>query len=140
MKRTVTRLMLASSGTLLGLIGGALMTSPKAFLEMSHVFVEPDPGLMSELAAPSGLLILTGALMWIGAIKLRFANLALIVGAVVYGSYGIGRLVAMALHGVPSQSLIMAMVIELGIALVLSALATTTRFDREAARPHQAFS
>ncbi len=140
MKRTVTRLMLASSGALLGLIGGALMTSPKAFLEMSHVFVERDPGVMSELAAPSGILILTGALMWIGAFKLRFANLALIVGAVVYGSYGFGRLIAMALHGVPSQSLIMAMVIELGIALVLSALATRTRFDHEAARPHQAFS
>ena len=113
---------MTGSGAILGLIGGALMFAPKAFLETSHVFIDRDPGLMSELTAPSGVLIITGALMILGAIKLRFANLALLVGALVYGSYGLGRLVSMVLHGLPSESLITATAIEFAAAVVLLAL------------------
>ncbi len=122
MNRLITRTTLAGSGAILGLIGGALMLAPKAFLEMSHVFVERDAGLMSELTAPSGVLLLTGALMVIAAVKIRFADLALSVGAIVYGSYGLGRLISIAMHGVPPQSLIVAMMIELGVAGLLVAL------------------
>ena len=127
MIRFFTRIALAGSGVILGLIGGALMFSPKAFLEMSHVFVERDPGLMSELTAPSGALIITGALLVLGAVKRRFANLALSTGAIVYGSYGVGRLVSMGLHGVPSGSLVAASVIELGVAAFLVTLRVIAR-------------
>lgn len=129
MKRAITRLSLVGAGGIALLIGGALMASPKAFLEMSHVFVDPDPNLMSEMTAPGGVLILTGLLLLVGAIRRRFANLALIIGAVIYGSYGIGRLVSMALHGLPADSLMVATVIELAIAALLGAL-WATRPDR----------
>ncbi|MEM7329244.1 MAG: DUF4345 domain-containing protein [Pseudomonadota bacterium] len=122
MNQVITRLVLFGSGTVLGMIGSALMVSPKAFLETSHVFVERDPGLMSELAAPGGLLIVTGALMLMGAVKVRFASLALGVGAVVYGSYAIGRVISMVLHGLPSQSLISATILEVALAIVLGGL------------------
>ena len=122
MNRILTRGALTASGAILGLIGGALMFAPKAFLETSHVFIDRDPGLMSELTAPSGILIITGALMILGAFKLRFANIALLIGAIVYGSYGLGRLVSMGLHGLPSASLITATVIEFAVAVVLLTL------------------
>ena len=122
MNQILTRGALTASGAILGLIGGALMFAPKAFLETSHVFIDSDPGLMSELTAPSGILIITGALMILGALKLRFANIALLIGAIVYGSYGLGRLVSMGLHGLPSESLITATVIEFAVAVVLLAL------------------
>ncbi len=130
MSRLVRRAVLSGSGSLLGLIGGALMFTPKEFLEMSHVIVERDPGLMSELVAPSGVLIITSAFMMLGAIKPRFANTGLSMGAIVYGSYGIGRLISMALHGLPSGSLVAAMVIELAVAAVLIVL-------RLASTPHK---
>lgn len=132
MKQIVTRLALSGSGALLGLIGGALMFDPKSFLAMNQVLVERDPGLMSELSAPSGVLIATAALMWVGAIKLRFARLALMVGAVIYGSYGIGRMVSLILHGPPSEALVSAMVIEVAVAVLLSALGLTTRSNNTA--------
>ena len=69
MMRILTRGTLTVSGAILGLIGGALMFAPKAFLETSHVFIDRDPGLMSELTAPSGILILAGAHMILAAIK-----------------------------------------------------------------------
>ena len=132
MKQIVTRLALSGSGALLGLIGGALMFDPKSFLAMNQVLVERDPGLMSELSAPSGVLIATAALMWAGAIKLRFARLALMVGAVIYGSYGIGRMVSLILHVPPSEALVSAMVIEVAVAVLLSALGLTTRSNNTA--------
>ena len=122
MSRVLTRAVLALSGALLGSIGGAILVSPTAFLAMSHVVIDNDPGLLSELTAPSVMLILTGALMILGALRTRFADLALSAGALVYGSYGVGRLVSMALHGLPSQSLIVAAVVELAVAAVLVAL------------------
>ena len=125
MKKIILRLSLSGSGGLLGLIGGSLMFTPKSFLEMSAVFVAHDPSLMSELVAPSGILLVTGAFMVLGAFKLRFAYLALSVGAIVYGSYGIGRLVSVGLNGVPSEALIAAAVIELAIAGFLVSLRLT---------------
>lgn len=137
MKRPITRATLFGSGALLGLIGGALMASPKAFLELSHVYVERDPGLMSELTAPSGLLALAGAFLMLGAMKQRVANPALIVGAIVYGSYGIGRLVSIGLHGLPPGSLITATVIELVMALLLGGLWASRRADKQSViMPH----
>ena len=126
MKRFVTRLVLAAAGGLLGVIGGALIISPRQFLEMSEVSVGRDPGLMSEIAAPGGLLLITGAFMILGAVRLRFANPSLLTGAIVYGSYGLGRLVSLSLHGLPSQSLIIAMFLELGMSGVLIALRRST--------------
>jgi hypothetical protein len=122
MNRVLTRLALAGSGAILGLISSALLVSPRAFLETSGILVDHDPGLMSELSAPAGILLVTGALMILGAVRLRFANAGLAAGVIVYGTYGAGRLVSMALHGVPSQALIVAMMVELGIAAILAVL------------------
>ena len=101
------------------------MFAPKQFLELSPVFIERDPGLMSELTALSGVLLVTSALMIGGAVKPRYANFALSTGATVYGSYGVARLTSMALYGFPSQSLIAATIIELSVAALLAALRLT---------------
>lgn len=120
MNAVLTRTVLVLCGALLGVIGGALLVSPRDFLALSHVVTNNDPGLLSELAAPSGLLITTGAFMILGAIRLRLANRALSAGALVYGSYGLCRLAGMALHGLPSDSLITATFVELFVAAVLT--------------------
>lgn len=122
MSRVLTRMALAGSGAILGLISGALIVSPQAFLKSSGITIDRDPGLMSELTAPAGVLLITGALMMVGAVRLRFARAGLTVGAIVYGTYGVGRLVSMALHGLPSQALITATLIELGLGAILAVL------------------
>ena len=136
MSRVLTRVTLAGSGAILGLVGGALLVSPQAFLNSSGIVVTRDPGLMSELAAPAGILLVTGALMMFGAVRLRLAKAGLTAGAIVYGTYGAGRLVSMALHGLPQQALITATVIEVGIAAVLTGLrvSNATELEDQAAR------
>lgn len=122
MRHIGTRIILAGSGALLGLIGGALMFKPKLFLTMNEAIVEYDPSLMSEVTAPTGILVATGILMLLGAFKRRFSNMGLTYGAIVYGSYGLSRLISQHLHGTPSDQLIVATQLELGIAAILIAL------------------
>jgi len=122
MRRIMTRFLLAGSGTLLGFIGAAMLTRTEDFLAMSDVQIAPNPSLLSELKAPSALLILAGATMLIGSVRTRFADLGLTVGAVVYGSSGLARLVGTVLDGLPTGSLLIAMLIELVLAGLLMAL------------------
>ena len=121
MKRILTRTLLSTSGLLIGLIGGAILISPIPFMEMSDITLEQNPDLISELTAPSGVLLITSAIMLLGAIKLRFADLALLSGVIVYGSYGISRLFSLLLHGMPGKSLVTAMIVEIGLAILLMA-------------------
>lgn len=130
MSRVFTRIALVISGALLLLIGGALLISPKAFLASSEVLISNDPSLLSELVAPSGVLILSGALMILSAILRRFINSALSIGTVVYAAYGVSRLFSISIHGVPSNSLIEAMIIELVVAGILIALRLTAKVSQ----------
>ncbi len=122
MKRIMTRTLLAGSGSLLGIIGVAMLTTTEQFLAMSDVEIARNPSLLSELKAPSVLLILAGAFMLVGSVRARFADLGLTVGAVVYASYGVARLVGLVIDGIPSGSLLIAMMIELFLAGILVAL------------------
>lgn len=125
MKLIMTRTLLAGSGSLLGVIGAAMLTRTEEFLAMSDVAIESDPSLLSELKAPSVLLILAGTVMLMGSIRIRFADSGLTIGAVVYGSYGIARLVGMVIDGLPTGSLLIATTIELVLAAVLMGLRLT---------------
>lgn len=119
MTRHLTSSILIGAGLLLSAIGSALLVAPVAFLATSQVVVANDPGLISELAAPSVILLAVGVFMIIGAFRARLTHAALLSGAFVYGSYGIGRLAAIVLHGVPSPSLVTAMIVEFVIAGLL---------------------
>ncbi len=130
MRRVLTRTLLAGSGTLLGVIGAAMLTRARAFLEMSGVEIQADPGLLSELKAPSLLLIAAGAFMLMGGARIRFANPALTIGAAVYGGYGLARLIAIVTDGPPPGSLIAASVIELALGGALLALRLSAKPSR----------
>lgn len=122
MKRPLTRILLATSGTLLAGIGGAMLTRTTAFLAANGVEINASPSLMSELKAPSALLIVAGAIMLSGSARIRFARLGLNIGSVVYGSYGLARLAGIAMEGLPSGSLLIAMLVEFALAVLLLGL------------------
>lgn len=126
MTRLFTRIVLVGSGAMLGIIGSFIMLAPEIFLATSEVIVEQDAGLMSEVTAPTGLLVITGVFMMLSAIMVRLANAGLICGAVVYGSYGISRMVSMQLHGTPSETLIVVTYFELAVAALLLVLRLTS--------------
>ena len=127
MRPIFTRGVLAISGAILSLIGATVMAAPVLFLATSEIIVEHDASLISEVTAPSGLLIMTGALLVFGAIKRHLTRPALVLGAIVYCSYGLSRLASAHLHGMPSQTLITIAYFEMGVAALLAALAIGER-------------
>lgn len=122
MTHFATRSALALSGTILVIIGTWIMAAPTVFLATSEVIVAHDAGLISEVTAPSGMLLIVGAFMIFSAIKTQLASLGLAAGALVYGSYGFSRLVSQHLHGTPSDQLVVVMWFELAVAALLLAL------------------
>ena len=122
MKHSGTRIALAGSGAILIGLASWMMAAPVVFLATSEVIVEHDAGLISEVTAPSGLLLMTGSFMILSAIRLRLVSFGLAAGAIVYGSFGFSRFASSYLHGTPSETLVVVMYFELAIAALLLAL------------------
>jgi len=123
MNQPVTQLFLALSGALSLAIGLSVLVIPHAFFASNHIALGSDPNLMSEIRAPGGLLLAAGLIMLWGVISKRNRHIALQTAIVVFGMYGISRLLSLILDGIPSTALIIALAIELilcSVAIVLS--------------------
>ncbi len=112
----------AGVGTLLGLsglvllaIGGSVLLAPHGFYASNGIVLGADPSQLSEVRAPAGLLLLAGVMGLLGAFRRRLRRPALAITAAVYGSYGLSRLLGVALDGLPGEGLVMAMALELAI-------------------------
>lgn len=117
------------------LIGAMLVFKPHAFFEMNEVALGTHPNMLSEVRAPGGLLILAGIVMAAGAAYRDRTRTGLVTAVLVYGGYGLARVFSVVMDGWPSQSLVIAMVVE----LVIGALASVAlmRFrQRPVARRH----
>lgn len=123
MNQPVTQLFLTLSGALSLAIGLSVLVIPHAFFASNHIALGSDPNLMSEIRAPGGLLLAAGLIMLWGVISKRNRQIALQTAIVVFGMYGISRLLSLILDGIPSTALIIALAIELilcSVAIVLS--------------------
>ena len=131
MIRLVIRFVLVATGMVLLLVGGSVLAAPKRFLAANGIDVQEDPSLMSEMAAPSGIMIITALLMLAGVVRPRFTNLGLVAGGVVYGAYGVSRIVCLVIHGMPSPALITAALFELVVSGVLIMVRMTLASQQE---------
>lgn len=105
-----------------GLIGTALGTmilfTPVAFYAGYDIDPTGQVNLLSELRSHGLAVVGAGLFMASGAFLPRFAIPAIFVSAGFYLSYGLSRLVAVALDGMPSNSLLLATGMEIVIGLV----------------------
>ena len=113
MKRVLPRSILGVSGTLLLVIGSAVLFNPESFAAANGIALPDSPSLLSEYRSPGGLLITSAVLILLGAVRTRFIRLGFALAALVYGSYGLSRLVAIAFDGMPSAALAQATAVEL---------------------------
>lgn len=126
MRFPMTRLFLLASGVIAILIGTFILFAPHAFFATNHVALGTDPNLMSEIRAPSGLLLASGAALIWCAVSAGLVRVGLIISAVVFTMYGVSRLVSIALDGIPANSLIGALVVELLIGMIAVLLIART--------------
>ncbi|MEV8632451.1 DUF4345 domain-containing protein [Streptosporangium sp. NPDC051023] len=119
--RTAKAVLLVSGLVAIG-IGGAILLAPVAFHEVNGIHLDGS-SLLSETRAPGGALLATGVLITLGAFVPRLTFTAAIAGALTYLSYGLSRVLSVAVDGVPASGLVLSaaveMVIGLACALVL---------------------
>jgi len=99
-------------------IGLAAGLWPIAFYASSGIFLGDNISLLSEVRAPAMVLTVSGLIMLAAVMASKFRAFALAVAAVLYLSYGGGRLLSLAMDGVPHFNLLAAMVLEIGVGLL----------------------
>jgi len=116
MKNVTTTIYLVIAGLMLLAIGGALLLVPHVFHSSNGIALGNDPNLLSEIRAPGGLLACSGITILIGAFRKQLRSLTVKLSVLVYGSFGVSRLVSMGLDGLPSSSILGAAAVEVAIA------------------------
>ena len=118
MKSSLTVIFLFLSGMLLLVIGGTILLLPHVFYANDGILLGNDPSLLSEIRASGGLLAGSSLVILFGTFRPNLRSLAMILTILVYGSFGISRLLGMVLDGMPSDGLIIATAIELIVAAI----------------------
>lgn len=132
----LTRGLLLASGLLATGIAATILVAPDTFYAGYGIDVGSDVSLANELKAPAGTLLVAGLLILVGVAKPRYALTSLAIGSVIYLSYGLSRLLSIAVDGFPHSALVSAAMLELALGAVC--LLSLVRFRMNARRSRNA--
>ena len=118
MKRRLIFVFLFIAGLVLLAIGGGILLTPHAFHASNGIVLGNDPNLLSEIRAPGGLLVVSAVIILIGTMRPNWRQFSVVLTVLIFGSFGLARLVGLALDGMPSIGIIAATVIELVVAAI----------------------
>ena len=118
MKTKFTQAFLFLSGFLLLVIGLGILLVPADFHAANGIAFGDDASLLSEIRAPGGLLTACSLVILVGVFRPLRRSISLQVTVFVYGTFGISRLLGMALDGMPSGGIVAATMIELAVAAI----------------------
>ena len=104
-----------SGVTALG-IGMSIQAVPHAFYASYGITLGTDANLLSELRAPAAGLAALGATMLMGLLRETWHDLAISAALLVFIAFPIGRIIGIFIDGMPSGSIMGALIIELVIA------------------------
>jgi hypothetical protein len=102
-------------------IGGFIVLLPHAFYAGYGIAPGQDTSLLSELRASGAGLAAFGILMLLGIWRRALLSVSIFVALTVFLAFPAGRLVGLAVDGMPSGSVIAALVVEIAIAALLLA-------------------
>lgn len=113
---TIQKLALGVAGiTALG-IGAVILVAPRAFYASYGIALGSDPSLLSELRAPGAGLAAFGAVMLAGMVRAALQQVAVVAALTVFLAFPAGRVVGLAIDGIPSNGILGALALELAIA------------------------
>ena len=121
------KVLLMLSGLLAMGIGLALVIAPSAIHASD---LGTDANLLSEIRAPGGALAGLGLLMLTGAFVSSLTTTSTLLVATVYLSYGLARVVSLALDGTPGNGLLVATGLELFLGLAALGLLARSKAKR----------
>jgi hypothetical protein len=97
-------------------IGSFILAAPQVFYASYGIAVGTDANLLSELRAPAAGLAALGALMLAGILRGAMSRMAIMAALTVFLAFPAGRLVGLLVDGMPSDSILGALFVELAIA------------------------
>ncbi len=124
----VTRLVLGASAIIAVAISATILFAPELFYAGYGIEVGGNATLVNELKAPAGMLLIAGLFMFAGVFRSELAVLSLATATLVYLSYGLSRMLSIALDGLPHGGIVGATAIEIVVGAVC--LATLLRVRR----------
>ena len=114
----VIKTVLILSGLISSVIGGAILFNPVAFYSTYDIELAGNISLFNEIRAPGGALLASGILIMLGAFVDKLTFTSVVLSALLYLSYGLSRILSMAIDGMPVEGLVQAAVLEIVIGLV----------------------
>ncbi len=114
----VLKTILLISGLIMTGVGGAILFMPVAFHAGNGIDLGGNISLLSEVRAPGGALLASGILVMLGAFVTQLTFTSVVVSALIYLSYGISRILSLAIDGMPAEGLVQATVLEIIIGLL----------------------
>ena len=100
-------------------IGAFILIEPYAFYASYGITLAADPNLLSELRGPAANLTALGAVMLAGLFRPSLARISSAIALIVFLAFPVGRVFSIALDGVPSDSVLAALAIEIVIGALL---------------------
>ncbi len=119
---TKSKLYLFIAGLILVLVGSYIGFLPGDYLTQLFGDKEFSFDSLSEMRGMGGSLFVIGLFVFSAAFIKRIESPALVISALIYGSFSVFRLLGFLFDGLPSQSIIIAFSIELLMALLVSAI------------------
>lgn len=113
----VVKTILFVSGLILLGIGAVTLFAPVAFLGTSGIDLGGQVNLLSEIRAAGGALLASGTLIILGVFVAKLTFTSTVIAIMVYLSYGVARILGMAIDGLPAQEFVVVTVVEIVIGL-----------------------
>lgn len=114
----VLKTILFISGLIMTGIGGTILFMPVAFYAGNGIELGGNISLLSEIRAPGGALLASGILIILGAFVAKLTFTSVVISSLIYFSYGISRILSIAIDGMPAEGLVIATAVEIIIGLL----------------------
>lgn len=114
----VLKSILLFSGLIASGIGAAILFAPEIFYSTYGIELDGNFSLLNEIRASGGALLASGILIMSGAFVDKLAFTAAVVSTLLYLSYGLSRVMSIAIDGIPVEGLVQATAMEIVTGLV----------------------
>ena len=99
--------------------GGWRLLAPVSFYAFSGLDLPAQPGLLSEVRGAGGIMLFAGLIAAMGAFSRAWTRTAIVLAFMLYSAIVLGRVLGLAVDGVPVSGVLTGLVIE-SIAAVIA--------------------
>ena len=114
----VLKVILFISGLIAIGVGGSILFMPSTFYAASGINLNGEVNLLNEIRASGGMIFAFGILIMTGAFVARLTYTATVISMLLYLTYALSRIFSMSIDGIPVDTLVQALVLEIVIGIL----------------------